>query len=145
MADCDNKIRKTDSGSEAKIDECKAFLRRDDVPDELKFHEYELLNGKKVRADIRCKLARTTKNEKVLWLCIEDKAITVVRAAKDNPLLTPAMISKIKKAEENHKNGRKETPQKNESSGKCCIWIIIIAGTIACLIECLSDEAWFPL
>ena len=89
-----------------RTNETGKMLRIDDNYSEIFALESALLKGDKLKANVRCRIARETKNPEILSLCIQDSAITVVTAAKDNPILTPEMrleISKIEKAWEQSK------------------------------------------
>lgn len=89
-----------------RTNETGKMLRIDDNYSEIFALESALLKGDKLKANVRCRIARETKNPEILRLCIHDSAITVVTAAKDNPILTPEMrleISKIEKAWEQSK------------------------------------------
>ena len=84
-----------------RANETSKMLRIDDTYSEIFALESALLKGDKLRANVRCRIARETKNPEILRLCIQDSAITVVVAAKENPILTSEMkleISKIEKA-----------------------------------------------
>lgn len=84
-----------------RTNEIGKMLRIDDNYSEIFALESALLKDDKLKANVRCRIARETKNPEVLRLCIQDSAITVVLAAKENPILTSEMkleISKIEKA-----------------------------------------------
>ena len=82
-----------------KVNECGEIIRDSETPNDLAEYEDALLRGEKLKANIRRKVAKETRNEKVLWMCIRDTAITVVTAAKENPILTPEMKTAISKEE----------------------------------------------
>ena len=89
-----------------RVDGNRKMLRLDNRNNELFVLESALLKGEKLKADVRRRIALETKNLEILHLCIHDSAITVVTAAKENPILTPEMkleISKIEKAWEQSK------------------------------------------
>lgn len=122
---------------------------------ELARYEDAMLRGEELSNSMRRKVARETRNEKVLWMCIRDTVKTVVTAAKDNPILTPEMklvISKEEKAWEQLKQPKEdirrmesiETNSKDDNDSKGCLWFIIIACALGALFTYLSDEMWFP-
>lgn len=82
-----------------KINEYGEIIRDAETPNDLAGYEEALLRGEKLKANIRRKVAKETRNEKVLWMCIRDSAITVVSAAKENPILTSEMKTAISKEE----------------------------------------------
>ena len=82
-------------GGDYKINEYGEIIRDSGVPNDLAGYEDALLRGEKLKANIRRKVAKETRNEKVLWMCIRDTAITVVTAAKENPILTTEMKTAI--------------------------------------------------
>ena len=86
-------------GGDYKINEYGEIIRDSGAPNDLAGYEDVLLRGEKLKANIRRKVAKETRNEKVLWMCIRDTAITVVTAAKENPILTPEMKLEISKKE----------------------------------------------
>ncbi len=139
-------------GQEFKINEFGEIIRGNNDFEKYSSDEESLLKGEKVKAHIRRKIARETKNEDVLWKCVRDNAITVVLAAKENPILTPAMKTEIRKQEDAY-NGLqqykieesiKNNSEKNDNDGKGCLWFIIIACALGLLYSYLSGEAWFP-
>lgn len=122
---------------------------------ELARYEDAMLRGKELSNSMRRKVARETRNEKILWMCIRDTVKTVVTAAKDNPILTPEMklvISKEEKAWEQFTQPKEdirriesiETNSKDDNDSKGCLWFIIIAGILGALFSYLSGEMWFP-
>lgn len=62
-------------------------------------YEDAILRGEELGNTTRRKLAKETRNEKVLWMCIRDTVKTVVTASKNNPILTPEMKLEISKKE----------------------------------------------
>ena len=86
-------------GGDYKINEYGEIIRDSGAPNDLAGYEDALLRGEKLKANIRRKVAKETRNEKVLWMCIRDTAITVVTAAKENPILTTEMKTAISKEE----------------------------------------------
>ena len=144
-------------GGDYKINEYGEIIRDSGAPNDLAGYEDALLRGEKLKANIRRKVAKETRNEKVLWMCIRDTAITVVTAAKENPILTPEMktaISKEEKAWEQLKQVKFqeeirriesiETKSKDDNDSKGCLWFIIIVGILGALYSYLSGESWFP-
>ena len=144
-------------GGNYKINEYGEIIRDASSSNDLAEYEDALLRGEKLKANIRRKIAKETRNEKVLWICIRDTAITVVTAAKENPILTPEMktaISKEEKAWEQLKQVKFqeeirriesiETNHKDDNDSKGCLWFIIIAGILGALYSYLSGESWFP-
>ena len=122
---------------------------------ELARNEDAMLRGEELSNSMRRKVARETRNEKILWMCIRDTVKTVVTAAKDNPILTPEMklvISKEEKAWEQFTQPKEdirriesiETNSKDDNDSKGCLWFIIIAGILGALFSYLSGEMWFP-
>ena len=114
-----------------------------------------MLKGDKLRANVRCRIARETKNPEILRLCIQDSAITVVVAAKENPILTSEMkleISKIEKAwaQSKHDNIQEETKQiqvptkDNQCKDKKTNWWAIVSlllfFTFCVLSYCLYES-----
>ena len=90
-------------------------------------------------------------------MCIRDTAITVVAAAKENPILTPEMktaISKEEKAweqlkqykfqEEIKRLDELEKNSKDDSGNSGCLWFIIIVCALGALFTYLSCEMRFP-
>lgn len=133
-----------------RVNEYGEIIRDSETPNDLAGYEDALLRGEKLKANIRRKVAKETRNEKVLWMCIRDTAITVVTAAKENPILTPEMktaISKEEKAWEQLKQYKfqeeikrleeLEKNSKDDSGNSGCLWVIIIAGVLGALILCL--------
>lgn len=144
-------------GGDYKINEYGEIIRDSGAPNDLAGYEDALLRGEKLKANIRRKVAKETRNEKVLWMCIRDTAITVVTAAKENPILTTEMktaISKEEKAWEQLKQYKfqeeikrleeLEKNSKDDSGNKGCLWFIIIACALGALFTYLSGEMWFP-
>lgn len=140
-----------------RANETSKMLRIDDTYSEIFALESALLKGDKLRANVRCRIARETKNPEILRLCIQDSAITVVVAAKENPILTTEMktaISKEEKAWEQLKQYKfqeeikrleeLEKNSKDDSGNKGCLWFIIIACALGALFTYLSGEMWFP-
>lgn len=143
-----------------RVDESPKMLRIDASNNELFKLETSLLNGEKLPVKLRCRLAKETQNPQVLWTCVLDKAITVVRAAKENQLLTEAMINEIKRREKEY-NARnsinntssQDTPlipeqvqtihEDKKSQNKGCIWLIIAMGVVGLLLTYLAGESWF--
>lgn len=134
-----------------RANETSKMLRIDDTYSEIFALEFALLKGDKLKANIRRKVAKETRNEKVLWMCIRDTAITVVTAAKENPILTTEMktaISKKEKAWEQLKQYKfqeeikrleeLEKNSKDDSGNKGYLWFIIIACTLVALSTFLS-------
>ena len=86
-------------GMDFKVNEYGEIIRDAETSNDLAGYEDALLRGEKLKANIRRKVAKETRNEKVLWMCIRDTAITVVTAAKENPILTTEMKAAISKEE----------------------------------------------
>lgn len=148
------------------INEYGEIIRDAETPNDLARYEEALLRGEKLKASIRRKVAKETRNEKVLWMCIRDTAITVVTAAKENPILTHGMktaISNKEKAwgqlkqfkiqeqlkqfkiqEETQRIEELEKNSKVDNGNKGCLWFIIIACALGALFTYLSGEMWFP-
>ena len=131
------------------------MLRIDDTYSEIFALESALLKGDKLRANVRCRIARETKNPEILRLCIQDSAITVVVAAKENPILTSEMkleISKIEKAwaQSKQDKNQKETKQiqvptkDNQCKDKKTNWWAIVSlllfFTLCVLSYCLYES-----
>lgn len=144
-------------GMDFKVNEYGEIIRDAETSNDLAGYEDALLRGEKLKANIRRKVAKETRNEKVLWICIRDTAITVVTAAKENPILTPEMktaISKEEKAWEQLKQYKfqekikrleeLEKNSKDDSGNKGCLRFIIIACALWVLFSYLSGEMWFP-
>lgn len=126
-----------------KINECGEIIRNKSS-DYFDLHVYEkaLLNGEKVKAHNRRRVAEKTKDEKVLWMCVHDNAVTVRTAAKTNPILTSAMKAEIIKQEEalqvleqykilQEMEENREKYQASESGSTWWVWLIyIIIGII---------------
>ena len=140
-----------------KVNEYGEIIRDAETSNDLAGYEDALLRGEKLKANIRRKVAKETRNEKVLWLCIRDTAITVVTAAKENPILTSEMktaISEEEKAwdqlkqykiqEEVRRLEELEKNSKDDSGNSGCLWFIIIACALGALFSYLSGEMWFP-
>lgn len=140
-----------------RANETSKMLRIDDTYSEIFALESALLKGDKLKANIRRKVAKETRNEKVLWMCIRDTAITVVRAAKENPILTTEMktaISKEEKAWEQLKQYKfqeeikrleeLEKNSKDDSGNKGYLWFIIIECALVALSFYLSVYMWSP-
>ena len=144
-------------GMDFKVNEYGEIIRDAETSNNLVGYEDALLRGEKLKANIRRKVAKETRNEKVLWMCIRDTAITVVTAAKENPILTTEMktaISKEEKAweqlkqykiqEEVRRLEELEKNSKDDSGNSGCLWFIIIACALGALFTYLSGEMWFP-
>jgi len=141
-------------GMDFKVNEYGEIIRDGENPDDLAGYEEALLKGEKLNVHIRRKVARETRNEKVLWMCVKDTAITVVAAAKENPILTTEMRFAILKAERRNQPKQydiqkrlKVSNNKDNDKGclqRGCLWLIIIACIIGFLITYLSGESWFP-
>lgn len=129
-------------GMDFKVNEYGEIIRDAETPNDLAGYEDALLRGEKLKANIRRKVAKETRNEKVLWMCIRDTAITVVAAAKENPILTTEMKTAISKEEKAWEQLKKNS--KDDSGDKGCLWFIIIACALGALYSYLSDEMWFP-
>lgn len=138
-------------GGDYKINEYGEIIRDSGAPNDLAGYEDALLRGEKLKANIRRKVAKETRNEKILWMCIRDTVKTVVTAAKNNPILTPEMklvISKEEKAWEQLKQPKEdirrmesiETNSKDDNDSKGCLWFIIIAGVLGALFSYLLGE-----
>ena len=141
-----------------KVNEYGEIIRDAETPNDLAGYEDALLRGEKLKANIRRKVAKETRNEKVLWMCIRDTAITVVTAAKENPILTSEMktaISEEEKAWEQLKQYKiqeevrrrleeLEKNSKDDSGNSGCLWFIIIPCALGALFTYLSGEMWFP-
>lgn len=125
-----------------KINEYGEIIRDAETSNDLAGYEDALLRGEKLNANIRRRVAKETRNEKVLWMCIRDTAITVVAAAKENPILTTEMKTAISKEEKAWEQLKKNS--KDDSGDKGCLWFIIIACALGALYSYLSDEMWFP-
>lgn len=145
-------------GMDFKVNEYGEIIRDAETPNDLAGYEDALLRGEKLKANIRRKVAKETRNEKVLWMCIRDTAITVVTAAKENPILTSEMktaISEEEKAWEQLKQYKiqeevrrrleeLEKNSKDDSGNSGCLWFIIIPCALGALFTYLSGEMWFP-
>ncbi|MBO5717428.1 MAG: hypothetical protein J6R50_04810 [Alistipes sp.] len=144
-------------GGNYKINEYGEIIKDSEIPNDLAGYENALLRGERLKANIRRKVAKETHNEKVLWICIRDTAITVVAAAKENPTLTPEMkiaiskkeneceqLKQYKTQEEMKKLEEIEKSSKGDSENKGCLWFIIITCALGALISYLSGEMWFP-
>ena len=131
------------------------MLRIDDTYSEIFALESALLKGDKLRANVRCRIARETKNPEILRLCIQDSAITVVVAAKENPILTSEMkleISKIEKAWAQSKQDKNQEETKqiqvptkdNQCKDKKTNWWAIVSlllfFTLCVLSYCLYES-----
>lgn len=146
-----------------RTNETSKMLRIDDNYSEIFALESALLKGDKLKANVRCRIARETKNPEILRLCIQDSAITVVVAAKENPILTSEMkleISKIEKAWAQSKQDKiqEETKQisivpsqDNQCKDKKTNWWAIVSlllfFTLCILSYCLyesyeSNDSW---
>lgn len=90
-------------GVDFKINEYGEIIREVGSHNDLINYEEALLRGEKVNATIRRKIAKETRNERVLWLCVNDSAISVVVATKANPMLTYEMKSIVSKKEKKWK------------------------------------------
>ena len=138
-----------------RANETSKMLRIDDTYSEIFALESALLKGDKLRANVRCRIARETKNPEILRLCIQDSAITVVVAAKENPILTSEMkleISKIEKAwaQSKHDKIQDETKQiqvptkDNQCKDKKTNWWAIVSlllfFTLCVLSYCLYES-----
>lgn len=82
-----------------KVNEYGEIIKDSETSNDLAGYEDALLRGEKLNVNIRRKVAKETRNEKVLWICIRDTAITIVAAANGNPILTPEMKAAISKEE----------------------------------------------
>lgn len=145
-------------GMDFKVNEYGEIIRDAETLNDLAGYEDALLRGEKLKANIRRKVAKETRNEKVLWMCIRDTAITVVTAAKENPILTSEMktaISEEEKAWEQLKQYKiqeevrrrleeLEKNSKDDSGNSGCLWFIIIPCALGALFTYLSGEMWFP-
>lgn len=142
-------------GKIIRANETSKMLRIDDTYSEIFALESALLKGDKLRADVRCRIARETKNPEILRLCIQDSAITVVVAAKENPILTSEMkleISKIEKAwaQSKHDKIQEETKQiqvptkdnqyKNKKTNWWAIVSLLLFFTLCVLSYCLYES-----
>jgi len=138
-----------------RANETSKMLRIDDTYSEIFALESALLKGDKLRANVRCRIARETKNPEILRLCIQDSAITVVVAAKENPILTSEMkleISKIEKAWAQSKQDKNQEETKqiqvptkdNQGKDKKTNWWAIVSlllfFTLCVLSYCLYDS-----
>ncbi len=138
-----------------RTNETSKMLRIDDNYSEIFALESALLKGDKLKANVRCRIARETKNPEILRLCIQDSAITVVVAAKENPILTSEMrleISKIEKAWAQSKQDKiqEETKQiqvpikDNQCKEKKTNWWAIVSlllfFTLSILSYCLYES-----
>ena len=93
--------------------ETSKMIRLDDKYSELFALESALLKGEKLKANVRCRIARETKNPEILRLCIQDSAITVVTAAKENPILGPEMRLKMPKVENTWEQSKQDKIQED--------------------------------
>lgn len=139
-----------------RANETSKMLRIDDTYSEIFALESALLKGDKLRANVRCRIARETKNPEILRLCIQDNAITVVVAAKENPILTSEMkleISKIEKAwaQSKHDKIQEETKQiqvpikDNQCKEKKTNWWAIVSLLLfftLCVLSCCLYESY---
>ena len=138
-----------------RANETSKMLRIDDTYSEIFALESALLKGDKLRANVRCRIARETKNPEILRLCIQDSAITVVVAAKENPILTSEMkleISKIEKAWAQSKQDKNQEETKqiqvptkdNQCKDKKTNWWAIVSlllfFTLCVLSYCLYES-----
>lgn len=138
-----------------RANETSKMLRIDDTYSEIFALESALLKGDKLRANVRCRIARETKNPEILRLCIQDSAITVVVAAKENPILTSEMkleISKIEKAWARSKQDKNQEETKqiqvptkdNQCKYKKTNWWAIVSlllfFTLCVLSYCLYES-----
>lgn len=138
-----------------RTNETSKMLRIDDNYSEIFALESALLKGDKLKANVRCRIARETKNPEILRLCIQDSAITVVVAAKENPILTSEMkleISKIEKAwvqskqdkiQEETKQIQVPTKDKQCKEKKTNWWAIVsllLFFTLCILSYCLYES-----
>lgn len=138
-----------------KVNEYGEIIRDAETSNDLAGYEDALLRGEKLKADIRRKVAKETRNEKVLWMCIRDTAITVVTAAKENPILTSEMkleISKIEKAWAQSKQDKNQEETKqiqvptkdNQCKDKKTNWWAIVSlllfFTLCVLSYCLYES-----
>ena len=127
-----------------KVNEYGEIIRDAETSNDLAGYEDALLRGEKLKANIRRKVAKETRNEKVLWMCIRDTAITVVTAAKENPILTPEMKSIVSKKERDWKQLKQYNKQElvennsdNDSVDYGCVRyaiLIIFSLSISILI-----------
>ena len=138
-----------------RTNEIGKMLRIDDNYSEIFALESALLKGDKLKANVRCRIARETKNPEILRLCIQDSAITVVVAAKENPILTSEMkleISKIEKAWAQSKQDKNQEETKqiqvptkyNQCKDKKTNWWSIVSlllfFTLCILSYCLYES-----
>ena len=138
-----------------RANETSKMLRIDDTYSEIFALESALLKGDKLRANVRCRIARETKNPEILRLCIQDSAITVVVAAKENPILTSEMkleISKIEKAwaQSKQDKNQEETKQiqvptkdnqcKDKKTNSWAIVSLLLFFTLCVLSYCLYES-----
>lgn len=138
-----------------RANETSKMLRIDDTYSEIFALESALLKGDKLRANVRCRIARETKNPEILRLCMQDSAITVVVAAKENPILTSEMkleISKIEKAWAQSKQDKNQEETKqiqvptkdNQCKDKKTNWWAIVSlllfFTLCVLSYCLYES-----
>lgn len=138
-----------------RTNETSKMLRIDDNYSEIFALESALLKGDKLRANVRCRIARETKNPEILRLCIQDSAITVVVAAKENPILTSEMkleIFKIEKAWARSKQDKNQEETKqiqvstkdNQCKDKKTNWWAIVSlllfFTLCVLSYCLYES-----
>lgn len=142
-------------GKTIRANETSKMLRIDDTYSEIFALESALLKGDKLRANVRCRIARETKNPEILRLCMQDSAITVVVAAKENPILTSEMkleISKIEKAWAQSKQDKNQEETKqiqvptkdNQCKDKKTNWWAIVSlllfFTLCVLSYCLYES-----
>lgn len=128
-------------GSDFRINEFGEIIRNEDTTDytsEISIYEEAILRGEKLKVDIRRKIAKETRNERVLWKCIRDRAITVVIAAKSNPRLTAEMRAEIEGIAQ-----KMDFVEPKKSNSKGCLWFIIIVCMIGLLLSYLSNEMSF--
>lgn len=137
-------------GMDFKINECGEIIRDINNIGDLEIYENALLRGDKLKANIRCYIAKKTQKEEVLWICVKDKAISVRDSARNNPVLTSEMRTEINKRAPINKQFKSDktltsnTTHCDTNNGKCCLWFIIIACAIGFLYSYLSSEEWFP-
>lgn len=139
----------------SRANERSKMLRIDDKYSEICALESAMLKGDKLKANVRCRIARETRNPEILRLCVQDSAITVVLAAKENPILTSEMkleISKIEKAWAQSKQDKNQEETKqiqvptkdNQCKDKKTNWWAIVSlllfFTLCVLSFCLYES-----
>jgi len=124
-----------------KIDENPKMIRLENESIELNALESALLNGDKLSAKVRCRIAKETINPEIIRLCLQDSAITVVAAAKENPLF----ISQMNKENSNVRSTNRQSKQsmiqdeiksvKPSRVKKTNIWLVVSA--ILFIVVCI--------